>query len=146
MTGQQVLVLNGANLGRLGTREPEIYGTTSYADLVKRCTETAAALGIAIDMRQTDAEAELLGWLHEAADRQLPVVLNPGAWTHYSWAIRDACAALSAPLLEVHLSNVHAREEFRRTSVISPVATGVICGLGVAGYEIALRWLVQYAE
>src|SRR3954452_20320864 len=125
-----IWVLNGANLGRLGIRQPEIYGATSYDDLVSLCRRTGDELGVEVQVRQTDDEAELLGWLHEAADRSLPVVLNPAAWSHYSVALRDACAMLTAPLVEIHLSNIHAREEFRHRSLVSPVATGVICGLG----------------
>ena len=94
-------------------------------------------------VRQTDAEHEMLGWLHEAADEHAPVVLNPGAWSHYSYALRDACALLTAPLVEVHISNIHAREEFRHHSVISAVATGVICGLGVDGYRLALEHIAR---
>ena len=142
----QVLVLNGANLGRLGTREPEVYGRTTYAELVQLCTRTGTELGLEVEVRQTDAEHELLGWLHEAADRGVPVVLNPAAWTHTSVALRDACAQLTAPLLEVHLSNVHAREAFRSTSYVSGVATGVLAGLGVSGYVLALRWLAERAD
>jgi len=140
-----VLVLNGPNLGRLGTRETDVYGLTSYADLVKLCEETGAGLGQEVQVRQTDAEHVLIGWLHEAADSQAAVVLNPGAWSHYSYAIRDACALLRAPLIEVHLSNIHAREEFRHHSVVSAVATGVICGLGVDGYRLALQHLATLA-
>jgi 3-dehydroquinate dehydratase-2 len=136
-----VQVLNGPNLGRLGTREPAIYGSTTYADLVELCKTTAGELGLEADVRQTDTEGEMIGWLHEAADDGVPVVLNAGAWTHYSIAVRDACAALTAPLVEVHISNVHAREEFRRHSYLSAVASGVIVGLGVDGYALALRWL-----
>ena len=136
-----VVVLNGPNLGRLGTREIDVYGTTTYADLVKLCEETGARLGLAVTVQQTDAEHELIGWLHEAADSRAAVVLNPGAWSHYSYAIRDACALLRAPLVEVHISNIHAREEFRQHSVVSAVATGVICGLGVDGYRLALEHL-----
>jgi len=136
-----VYVLNGPNLGRLGTRETDVYGLTTYADLVANCQEHGARLGLAVDVRQTDAEHELIGWLHEAADAAVPVVLNPGAWSHYSYAIRDACALLRAPLIEVHISNIHAREEFRHHSVVSAVATGVICGLGVDGYRLALEHL-----
>ena len=139
----QVLVLNGANLGRLGTREPEIYGRTTYAELAELCVRTGAELGLEVEVRQTDAEHELLGWLHEAADRGVPVVLNPAAWSHTSVALRDACAQLTAPLLEVHISNVHAREAFRATSYVSGVATGVLAGLGVHGYVLALRWLAE---
>ena len=137
----QVLVLNGPNLGRLGSREPEIYGSTSYADLVEACTETGAELGHQVEVRQTDSEAELVGWLHEAADAGAAVVLNPAAFTHYSYALRDACAMLTGPLVEVHLTNPHTREEFRHTSVISGVATGVIAGFGLGSYRLALRAL-----
>jgi 3-dehydroquinate dehydratase-2 len=136
-----VYVLNGPNLGRLGTRETDIYGLVTYADLVKRCQEHGTRLGLTVEVRQTDAEHELIGWLHEAADASVPVVLNPGAWSHYSYAIRDACALLREPLIEVHISNIHAREEFRHHSVVSAVATGVICGLGVDGYRLALEHL-----
>jgi 3-dehydroquinate dehydratase-2 len=137
----KVYVLNGPNLGRLGTREVDVYGQTTYADLIKLCEESGARLGLEVSVRQTDAEHELIGWLHEAADTQACVVLNPGAWSHYSYAIRDACALLRAPLIEVHISNIHAREEFRHHSVVSAVATGVICGLGVDGYRLALEHL-----
>jgi 3-dehydroquinate dehydratase-2 len=138
-----VLVLNGPNLGRLGTREPEVYGTTTYEQLVTLCQDAGRDLGVDIDVRQTDAEHEMIGWLHMAADTGVPVVLNPGGWTHTSVALRDACAALTAPLVELHISNVHAREEFRRHSYISPVATAVLAGFGVAGYPLAIRWLAQ---
>ena len=140
MTGRG-LVLNGANLGRLGTREPEIYGSTSHAELAALCVKAGQELGLDVTVRQTDHEGELLGWLHEAADAATPVVLNAGAWTHTSVALRDACAALTAPLVEVHISNVHQREEFRHHSFVSGVATGVIVGLGVEGYVLALSWL-----
>jgi 3-dehydroquinate dehydratase-2 len=138
-----VYVLNGPNLGRLGTREPDVYGSTSYADLVSLCEASGDELGLKVVVRQTDAEHEMLAWLHAAADEQAPVVLNPGAWTHYSYAVRDACAQLRAPLVEVHISNIHAREEFRRHSVISAVATGVIAGLGIDGYRLALTFIAR---
>jgi 3-dehydroquinate dehydratase-2 len=134
-----VYVLNGPNLGRLGTRQVDVYGVTTYRHLVELCERTGSELGLTVIARQTDAEHEMLGWLHAAADEQAPVVLNPGAWSHYSYALRDACAMLRAPLVEVHISNIHAREEFRHHSVVSAVATGVICGLGVDGYRLALR-------
>ncbi|MEH1030295.1 type II 3-dehydroquinate dehydratase [Micromonospora profundi] len=137
----KVYVLNGPNLGRLGTREPAVYGSTSYADLVALCEVTGRELGLDVTVRQTDAEHELLGWLHAAADESAAVVLNPAAWSHYSYAVRDACAMLRGPLVEVHLSNIHAREEFRHHSVVSAVATGVICGLGIDGYRLALHHL-----
>lgn len=139
----RVYVLNGPNLGRLGTRQVDVYGVTSYAELVERCVATGRELGLDVTVRQTDAEAEMLGWLHAAADEATPVVLNPGAWSHYSYAVRDACAMLRAPLVEVHISNIHAREEFRHHSVVSAVATGVICGLGVDGYLLALHHLAR---
>ncbi len=137
----KVLVLNGPNLGRLGTRQVDVYGVTSYADLVAMCERVGKDLGLSVDVRQTDAEHEMLAWLHEAADAGAAGVLNPGAWSHYSYALRDACALLRWPLVEVHISNIHAREEFRHHSVVSAVATGVICGLGVDGYRLALHHL-----
>ena len=139
----KVYVFNGPNLGRLGTRQVDVYGLTTYADLAEQCVRLGKDLGLAVEVRQTDAEHELVGWLHAAADTRTPVVLNPGAWSHYSYAIRDACALLTAPLVEVHISNIHAREEFRHHSVVSAVATGVICGLGVDGYLLALRHLAD---
>jgi len=138
-----VLVLNGPNLGRLGTREPAVYGSTTHADLVALCEKTGAELGLAVEVRQTDHEGELLGWLHAAADAATPVVLNAAAWTHTSVAVRDACAQLTAPLVEVHISNVHQREQFRHHSYVSAVASGVIVGLGVTGYALALRWIAE---
>ena len=141
----KVLVLNGPNLGRLGTREPDVYGSTTYAGLVALCEGTGRELGLEVDVRQTDFEGEMLGWLHEAADQRYPVVLNPAAWTHYSVAVRDACSQLTAPLVEVHISNVHKREDFRQHSYISAVAEGTILGLGVQGYALALRWLATKA-
>jgi 3-dehydroquinate dehydratase-2 len=142
-SARTVLVLNGPNLGRLGSREPDVYGTTTYDDLVRLCTADGCALGLDVEVRQTDSEAELVGWLHEAADAGTPVVLNPAAFTHYSYALRDACALLTGPLVEVHITNPHAREEFRHTSVVSEVATGVIVGFGVESYRLALRALIS---
>ena len=139
-----VLVLNGPNLGRLGRREPQVYGSTSYNDLVALIETEAAALGITAVVRQSDSEAELLDWLHDASDADHPVILNAGALTHTSIALRDACAELRAPLIEVHISNVHAREDFRHHSYLSAVATGVIVGLGVQGYLLALRYLAGH--
>ncbi len=135
----RVLVLNGPNLSRLGGREPDVYGTATFADLAEHCRKVGAGLGLEVEVRQTDDEAELVHWLHEAADGQVPVVLNPAAFTHYSYALRDACAMRTAPLVEVHLSNPAAREEFRHTSVVAAVATGTIAGFGLASYELALR-------
>ncbi|GAA1273452.1 type II 3-dehydroquinate dehydratase [Sphaerisporangium rubeum] len=134
-----VLVLNGPNLSRLGTREPDVYGAETLEDLAAMCRKAGAELGLDVDVRQTDDEAELVGWLHEAADKRLPVVLNPAAFTHYSYALRDAIAQRTAPLIEVHISNPAAREEFRHTSVVAAVATGTIAGFGLRSYELALR-------
>jgi 3-dehydroquinate dehydratase-2 len=136
-----VLVLNGPNLGRLGTREPVIYGSTTYPELQALCVAGGVELGLDVEVRQTDHEGQLLAWLHEAADTSIPVVLNAAALTHTSVAVGDACAMLTAPLIEVHLSNVYKRETFRHTSYVSAHATGVIVGLGVEGYVLALSWL-----
>ncbi len=138
-----VLVLNGPNLRRLGSREPDIYGAMTFADLTALVTETAADLGLSAEVRQTDDEAELVGWLHEAADSGVDVILNPAAFTHYSYSLRDACAQLSGRLVEVHLSNPAAREEFRHTSVIAGVATGTIAGFGSDSYVLALHALAR---
>jgi 3-dehydroquinate dehydratase-2 len=138
----RVLVLNGPNLGRLGSREPDIYGTTSYPELAEACRTLGAELGLDVEVRQTDDEAELVGWLHEAVDVAAHVVLNPAAFTHYSYATRDACAMVTAAgltLVEVHLSNPLARETFRHTSVVGAVATGTIAGFGGESYRLALR-------
>jgi 3-dehydroquinate dehydratase-2 len=142
VTGK-VNVINGPNLGRLGRREPHVYGNTTHDDLVALIEAEAATLGLDVLIRQSDSEAELLDWIHAAADAGEPVVLNAGALTHTSVALRDACSELSAPLIEVHISNVHAREEFRHFSYLSAVATGVIVGLGVQGYLLALRYLAS---
>jgi len=135
----KVLVLNGPNLNRLGTREPDVYGSGTYEELGAALVALAADLGVEIEMRQTNDESEMLAWLHEAADGMTPVILNPAAFTHYSYALRDACALLTAPVIEVHLSNPLAREEFRHTSVVSGVVTGTISGLGFDSYLLALR-------
>lgn len=138
---RKVLVLNGVNLGRLGAREPNVYGNISYAEIADKLVNVGLSLGLTVEVRQTDEESELVHWLHEAADGEIPVVLNPAAWSHYSIAIRDAAAQRTADLVEVHLSNIHAREEFRHHSVISAVASGVIAGLGPLGYELALQFI-----
>jgi 3-dehydroquinate dehydratase-2 len=138
---RDVLVLNGPNLGRLGTREPEVYGTTTYAELEALCVRGGDELGLDVTVRQSEYEGQLLEWLHGAADAGSPVVLNAGALTHTSVALGDACAMLTAPLVEVHLSNVHRREAFRHHSFVSAHATGVIVGLGPQGYVLALSWL-----
>jgi 3-dehydroquinate dehydratase II len=135
----RVLVLNGPNLGRLGSREPEVYGSTTHEELVACCVDWGSRLGLEVEVRQTDDEATLISWLNEAADSSTPVVLNPAAFTHYSYAVRDACAQVSGPLVEVHLSNPAAREEFRHNSVIAGVATGSITGFGIESYRLALE-------
>ncbi|HET7740077.1 MAG TPA: type II 3-dehydroquinate dehydratase [Mycobacterium sp.] len=140
-----VHVVNGPNLGRLGRREPAVYGNTTHDDLVAMIEQEAEELGLTVTVRQSDSEAELLGWIHDAADAGEAVILNAGAFTHTSVALRDACSELTAPLIEVHISNVHAREEFRHHSYLSAVATGVIVGLGVQGYLLALRYLAAQA-
>ena len=144
----RVLVLNGPNLGRLGSREPDVYGSASYADLVEAGARWGAVLGLEVEVRQTDDEAELVSWLHEAVDARIHVVLNPAAFTHYSYALRDAAAQVTSAgltLVEVHLSNPYAREVFRHTSVIGAVATGTIAGFGFASYELALRAVASRA-
>ena len=138
----RVLVLNGPNLGRLGRRQPEIYGRTTHAELAELCAGWGRELGLEVEVRQTNHEGELLDWLNAAADEQTPVVLNAGAWTHYSYALFDACAQLTAPLVEVHLSDPKQRpEEFRHTSVVEPHAVLTIAGEGVDGYRRALEWV-----
>lgn len=136
-----IQVLNGANLGRLGLREPEVYGATTYDQLVEIVEKTARELQMDVVVRQTDDEAELLRWIHAASDAGDAVVINPGGWSHTSVVLRDALAALNGPLVEVHISNIHRREEFRHHSYVSAVADGVIAGLGVEGYVLALQWM-----
>ena len=139
----RILVLNGPNLQRLGTRQPDVYGTTTLAE-VEAALVIAAPEGVTIDLRQTDDESTLIGWLHEAADTASPVIINPAAFTHYSYALRDAVTIVTEtglPVVEVHISNPHAREEFRHTSVLSPVVTGLIAGLGTDGYVLAVDWI-----
>jgi 3-dehydroquinate dehydratase-2 len=139
----KVLVLNGPNLARLDIRDSSVYGDLSYPQLVALITSSAQELGFEADVRQSDQESEIIGWLHEAADKNLPVIINPAAFTHYSYAIRDAAELVKAPLIEVHLSNPLAREEFRHTSVISGVANGTIGGFGPDSYRLALRALTS---
>ncbi|TDU79243.1 MULTISPECIES: type II 3-dehydroquinate dehydratase [Streptomyces] len=140
---RKVLVLNGPNLGRLGSREPDVYGATSYAGLVESCRSLGEELGFDVEVRETNDEGAIVRWLHEAADGKIPVVINPGAFTHYSYAMRDAAAQRTAPLIEVHISNPYAREEFRHTSVIASVATGTVAGFGIGSYRLALRALAD---
>ncbi len=137
---KHVLVLNGPNLGRLGRRQPEIYGSTTLDQLGELCRQWGEELGLVVELRQTNHEGEMLDWLNEAADDATPVVLNAAAWTHYSWAIFDACAQLVAPLVEVHISDPSQRpEEFRHTSVVTPYAVEVVAGRGIEGYRLALE-------
>jgi 3-dehydroquinate dehydratase II len=142
-----ILVLNGPNLGRLGTREPGIYGAQTLDDL-RTLLVAEADDDKGVDVRQTDDEATMLGWLYEAADARTPVVLNAGAWTHYSIALHDAVSLVTSagvPVIEVHISNPHSREEFRHTSVISSVATGVIAGFGFESYRLAVDFIRRNA-
>ncbi len=139
----RVLVLNGPNLSRLGSREPDVYGSATYDELVATCEEVGRELGLAVEVRQTDDENELVAWLHEAADGSVPVVLNPAAFTHYSYALRDACAQLTGPLVEVHLTNPATREAFRHNSVVSGVATGTVAGFGLDSYRLALHAITR---
>ena len=136
-----VWVLNGPNLSRLGSREPDVYGHASFDDVVKACEQAGTSLDLTVEVRQTDSEAELVQWLQTAADESIPVVLNPAAFTHYSYSLRDAVAQRTAPLIEVHLTNPAAREEFRHNSVIAGVASGSIAGFGLASYLLALQAL-----
>lgn len=138
----RVFVLNGPNLDLLGAREPEIYGTRTLADIEEICAKRGGELGLEIDFRQTNDEGELISWLHEARERAQGVVINPAAFTHYSLAVAEAVAACGVPAVEVHLSNIYAREEWRAKSVVSPNVRGVIAGLGAAGYLGALEALV----
>jgi 3-dehydroquinate dehydratase-2 len=145
MTAPTVFVLSGPNLNRLGTREPEVYGSDTLDDIHAAVVREAHRLGLTADCRQTNSEGELIDWLHEAVDTRADVILNPGAWTHYSYAVRDACAIVTTSgrsLVEVHLSNPASREEFRHTSVIAGVATGSITGFGLQSYLLALQALV----
>ncbi|QTX04608.1 type II 3-dehydroquinate dehydratase [Agromyces archimandritae] len=140
-----IYVLNGPNLGRLGTREPEVYGSETLEDIAAELCASVPA-DVELVVRQSDDEAELIRWIHEAVDRRAPVVLNPAAFTHYSYGLRDAAAQLTSagvPLIEVHLSNPHTREAFRHTSVISGVATGVIAGFGSGSYRLAIEHLLR---
>ncbi|MBO0774940.1 MAG: type II 3-dehydroquinate dehydratase [Actinobacteria bacterium] len=142
----QVLVLNGPNLGRLGSREPDVYGTAGYDALAEACRTAGRRLGLHVEVRQTDSEAELIEWIHEAADAHWPVVLNPAAFTHYSYALRDALAMRTAPLVEVHITNPARREQFRHTSVVAAVADGTIAGFGLMSYQLALQAIAKLAE
>lgn len=144
---RRVLVLNGPNLGRLGRRQPEIYGHTTHDELAELCGEWGRALGLDVETRQTNHEGVLLDWLNSAADDGTPVVLNAAAWTHYSWAIYDACAQLTAPLVEIHISDPKQRPEvFRHTSVVEPHAVATVAGRGIDGYRDALQIVAARLE
>jgi 3-dehydroquinate dehydratase-2 len=141
-----ILVLNGPNLNLLGSREPEVYGTGTLDDLETLCAETAEGIGIAIDFRQSNIEGELISWVQEARGRAAGLIINPAGYSHTSIALMDAVLALDIPVIEVHLSNIHKREAFRHNSYMSRAADGVICGLGFAGYRLALIALSDILE
>lgn len=134
----KILILNGPNLSRLDLREQRYYGDLDYPQLKSAIEQKASELKIEVEIKQSDSESEIISWLHDAADKKLPVIFNPAAFTHYSYAIRDAVSMLSAPAIEVHLSNPLTREEFRHTSVISGVVKGTIAGFGVESYHLAM--------
>lgn len=140
MAAMKVLVLNGVNLDRLGLRQPEVYGSVTHTQLAQHLVQTGAGLGLEVEVRQTDHEGEMVGWLHEAASHGWAVVINPGAWSHYSYAIADAVVQVGT-VIEVHISNVHAREEWRHRLVVSPYVAGTVMGLGLGGYDLALAHL-----
>ena len=146
-----ITVLNGPNLNLLGTRKPEVYGTTTLADVETQCRADTEKLGLELKFLQSNHEGQLVDWIHETGPAfksgdSIGIVYNPGAHTHYSYAIRDAIEAATVPVIETHISNVHAREEFRHHSVISPVAAGIIVGFGVAGYTLAINGLYALSQ
>jgi 3-dehydroquinate dehydratase-2 len=140
---KQVLVLNGPNLRQLGAREPEVYGTQTYDDLVETCRVTGRTLDLHVEVRQTNDEAEMIGWVHEAAAARMPLIVNPAAFTHYSYALRDALSMRTAPLVEVHLTNPAARDEFRHKSVVAGVADGTVAGFGLMSYQLAMQAIAE---
>jgi 3-dehydroquinate dehydratase II len=146
MASPLILVLNGPNLNLLGTREPDVYGTGTLDDLETLCAETAEGIGIAIDFRQSNIEGELISWVQEARGRAAGLIINPAGYSHTSIALMDAVLTLDIPVIEVHLSNIHKREAFRHESYMSRAADGVICGLGFAGYRLALIALSDILE
>ena len=142
----KVMVVNGPNLARLDLREKNFYGDINYSDIENAIQSQARSLGIDVDIRQSNDEAEIISWLHEAADHKMPLIFNPAAFTHYSYAIRDAVVMLKAPSIEVHLSNPLSREEFRHTSVISGVVNGTIAGFGLDSYRLALTQIAKLVK
>ncbi len=142
----RILVINGPNLSRLDLREKNFYGDVTYQDIERVVVESSRQLGFEPDIRQSNDEAEIIGWLHEAADKKLPLVFNPAAFTHYSYAIRDAVTMLKAPSIEVHISNPLSREEFRHTSVVAGVVNGTIAGFGLDSYRLALEALIKLVK
>jgi len=143
---KSILILNGPNLNLLGSRQPEVYGTVTLKDIHRACEKRAVEFGFDVDFRQSNTEGELVDWLHEAKDAHAGVIINAGAYTHTSIALMDAIASIELPVIEVHLSNIHAREEFRRNSYIARVALGQICGFGAIGYEMALEALAAHLQ
>ena len=143
MSAQTVLLLNGPNLNMLGTRQPEVYGTATLADAVEVAQRAARDVGLALVARQTNHEGEMIDWIHEARGAVAGIVVNPGGWTHTSVALADALVVPEVPIVEVHLSNVAAREPFRHHSYVSPIALAVIAGCGVRGYDFAIRALAE---
>jgi 3-dehydroquinate dehydratase-2 len=141
LTPPLIAVLNGPNLNLLGTRQPEVYGSATLDEVEALCAETAEQLGLAIDFRQTNVEGELITWVQECRGRAAGIVINPAGYSHTSIALMDALKAVDLPVIEVHISNIHQREEFRHLSYVSKAATGVIAGLGIGGYGLALRAL-----
>jgi len=146
LTPPLIAVLNGPNLNLLGTRQPEIYGSATLDDVEQLCAEMAEQLGLAIDFRQTNVEGELITWVQECRGRAAGIVINPAGYSHTSIALMDALKAVDLPVVEVHISNIHQREEFRHLSYVSKAATGVIAGLGIGGYGLALRALAGLLE
>lgn len=139
----KILFLNGPNLNLLGTREPEVYGRLTLADIEAKVCQRANGLGVEVEFRQSNQEGELVGWIQEAKGRFAAIVINAAAYTHTSVALRDAISAVGVPTIEIHLSNIHAREEFRRTSLIAPVCRGQISGFGVKSYLLGLEAAVD---
>lgn len=143
---QLILILNGPNLNLLGTRQPDVYGKTTLKDIHENCKIRAERLGLEVDFRQSNLEGELVDWLHEARNSHSGIIINAGAYTHTSIALMDAISSIEIPAVEVHLSNIHAREEFRQQSFIAKVAIGQICGFGGLGYELALEALADHLQ